>query len=718
MSPISKSEEKGSSSSRKRKPSGSSSTSTGASSTTSAAKKVATSPASTPKKLTPMIIDFGQLEEKQALERPAEKDSAAFKATCTKLKEILTKIHEIKQASGPNAGRKSSEALTELKNDFLMSLLTLKKLNRLDKLRTKNCREGTIAAKSKVDSFHLQLQNLLYEVLHLQKEVTKCLQYKSADDAMDLVPLEEFFENAPSEISDKEKTEGNEHLLRLARLEYENLQRQKQREELKKLEETKAGLDSHIQKKRENLANLKPQLAAILEASKPVQKFLNMPLSDEHDQRELSQFLPGPLFVLFSETRAYGQACDPDLTVRIEGDLEEAKAEFSSNLRKRLATTGDSAQDEEEEEAKDEDEEDDSKKKKKKSGASKIISGEEKLKKMLDAHPLKVELKIKLKQSDNFVHLVFSHLTELEVVCVKVKLILDQECKSFSGERDVMQPQNLLAHLLSNDDEGEECPNPGFNYVLKKAGLDPKSLSTKSIGSMYAWAQNLSGLNFVPKSNMDEKYAVNAEASVSQPLVEKTIEAIKERLVSRIFLQREISQLEKSKLINVDLDIPERLRCHFPSKISSTIRAWTSVNWEQYVALDVTKHLVESKAVTENHFLFRLQINRGEHASLIALIAVKPDHPFSPPVFCLNLHWNGEHNTHNSENIRALEKAINYGFVDLLDDGKSHDKYCMLGLQIKRLMGCYDVLLEAWQMQGTDIKVNFAREKMFLHSVR
>lgn len=33
-------------------------------------------------------------------------------------------------------------------------------------------------AKQKVDAYHLQLQNLLYEVMHLQKEITKCLEFK------------------------------------------------------------------------------------------------------------------------------------------------------------------------------------------------------------------------------------------------------------------------------------------------------------------------------------------------------------------------------------------------------------------------------------------------------------------------------------------------------------------------------------------------------------
>ena len=44
--------------------------------------------------------------------------------------------------------------------------------------RIKNCRDATFLSKQGVDSFNLQLQNLLYEVLHLKKEVTKCVNFK------------------------------------------------------------------------------------------------------------------------------------------------------------------------------------------------------------------------------------------------------------------------------------------------------------------------------------------------------------------------------------------------------------------------------------------------------------------------------------------------------------------------------------------------------------
>ena len=57
------------------------------------------------------------------------------------------------------------------------------------------------------------------------------------------------------------------------------------------------------------MAGLKPQLAAILERTKSVQEYLDMPLDEERDQLAMARHLPPPLFVLFSEMRAYGHAC-------------------------------------------------------------------------------------------------------------------------------------------------------------------------------------------------------------------------------------------------------------------------------------------------------------------------------------------------------------------------------------------------------------------------
>jgi len=37
--------------------------------------------------------------------------------------------------------------------------------------------------------------------MHLKKEITKCLEFKSKDEEIELVPETEFFRDAPKEIS-------------------------------------------------------------------------------------------------------------------------------------------------------------------------------------------------------------------------------------------------------------------------------------------------------------------------------------------------------------------------------------------------------------------------------------------------------------------------------------------------------------------------------------
>ena len=77
--------------------------------------------------------NYGLLEEKQAKERSPIQDSKNFELTCNQMKEVLSKVYETKQS-----GRKSTEVLSELKTDFLMHFLTLKKLNRHNEPKFEN----------------------------------------------------------------------------------------------------------------------------------------------------------------------------------------------------------------------------------------------------------------------------------------------------------------------------------------------------------------------------------------------------------------------------------------------------------------------------------------------------------------------------------------------------------------------------------------------------
>ena len=760
-----------------------------------------------PPKSANLYAEITKMEERQSDARTAEQDSKIFAETCNEMKTLLDQMLEVKLAyktatksSGASptkeAGAKVQQELTELRTKFSLMFLTLKKLNRLDKIRTKKIRENTNASKQRVDAFHLQLQNLRYEVMHLQKEVAKCLQFRSRDQDMDLVTLEEFYENAPVEISKKDKTEKNEHEQRLARLEYENLQRKQMSDEFNKLEKEKQQFEEQILERKTKLANLKPQLAAILEKSKPVQDYLEMPMNEERDQLNLAKYLPAPLFVLFTEMRAYGAACDKKLRITIKGDIEEAK---SANAAKRKQAHLDKTEFDDEEnldEAVDDDEQDiDARNKKGKksreanttdnttvsgdmdvqaieSRASSINNGStlnktnsksDKISKMFAVHPLTVEAQIDvIDEKDNEVNqinLVFSHLSNLDVLTVKVGLEFNKETKNMgAAEREVLKSSALFSHLLSGYDMGNTSPNPNTIYQLTNLIPEGKipELQLQEVGLAYNWVQKLGGMNFPENQNStidaseeedsDDEGRTTPKTLYGRALCQTHMESIviglRHRFLSRLALARQLSILEKAKLTSVpDLPLPQQFQKDFPTpKTQCRIRAWYAVEWEQYSGLDVTRHLVETRAVTSNDFFFRLQVNR-EPATLIALVAIGPHYPYSSPVFCLNLHWNGEHNLHNSENMRALEREVNTYYSNLLaipdSKGKrrskkfvqeSKERNELLSLQISRLMTCTDVLLESWNTAQPNLNqgnlfgkgngVDFPREKLFLQPVR
>lgn len=54
----------------------------------------------------------------------------------------------------------------------------MKKLNRVEKIRNRNARENVTKVRQQVDVLQLQLQNLMCEIQHLNREVDKCLMFK------------------------------------------------------------------------------------------------------------------------------------------------------------------------------------------------------------------------------------------------------------------------------------------------------------------------------------------------------------------------------------------------------------------------------------------------------------------------------------------------------------------------------------------------------------
>uniref|UniRef100_H2ZCI4 THO complex subunit 5 homolog n=1 Tax=Ciona savignyi TaxID=51511 RepID=H2ZCI4_CIOSA len=185
--------------------------------------------------------------------------------------------------------------------------------------------ELRVQTKQKLDNYNLQLENLQYEISHLRKEITKCLEFRSRHDDIQLVPVEDFYEEAPDSIAKSSSTKSDEHKQTLARLDWELEQRKLLADELTKLKQVKSEVLEEIGTKKQHLQVLAPALQNLLKSTLPLQDALNLPINKTRKLHETAQLLPRPLFVLFLQAKAYQEACDPNMGVDIEGDVTAAE---------------------------------------------------------------------------------------------------------------------------------------------------------------------------------------------------------------------------------------------------------------------------------------------------------------------------------------------------------------------------------------------------------
>ena len=141
----------------------------------------------------------------------------------------------------------------------------------------------------------------------------------------------------------------------------------------------------------------------------------------------------------------------------------------------------------------------------------------------------------------------------------------------------------------------------------KRTKLENKSESNSESDSDSFSEDEDSDFSENEDSDDDKTMAKNLYGrSLCQTHMESIVIGLKHRFLSRLALARQLSVLEKAKLTSVpDLPIPQQFQKEFPTpKTQCRIRAWYAVEWEQYSGLDVTRHLVETKAVTSNDFFF------------------------------------------------------------------------------------------------------------------
>ncbi|XP_066545545.1 THO complex subunit 5 homolog [Amia ocellicauda] len=624
-------------------------------------------------------------EEVELESRDPNQDYALYKQTCEDLAKLMAEIHELKTSGG-------KDSATEIEEKRLMGcihFMTLKKLNRLAHMRLKKGRDQTHEAKQKVDALHLQLQNLLYEVMHLQKEISKCLEFKSKHEEIELVSVDEFYQEAPTEISRPPLTKDDPHQLTLARLDWELEQRKRLAEKYKDSLASKEKILKSIEIKKEYLSSLQPGLNAIMQASLPVQEYLSMPFEQTQKQNEVARHLPPPLYVLLVQVDAYGQACDKSLSVSISGDVDEAKA---------LAKPPEDSQDDESDS--DAEEEQNTKRRRPTLGGQL----DDKRREMLKRHPLSVCVDLKCKDG-SVLHLFFYYLMNLNIMTVKAKVSTGTELPGAVSAGELLNPETLL-NCLYTKDLGTETPNPANRYQFDKVGIVTFGDYVTELGHPYIWVQNLGGLQFPT----DRPEGTSRGSSLSASHMETTMKLLRNRLQSRLALHKQFASLEHSI-------IPVSNECQhlFPAKVVSRLAKWTTMTYQEYVELPFTQPVVNTGLAQESDLYFMALIERGT-ARLQASIVLNPRYAEVPPLFSLSLSWKGERSGRTDDNLRAMESEVNVFKSELQGP---HPGYQLLTNQLQRLCLCLDVYLETEsQDDSVEGPLEFPREKMCLRTVR
>ncbi|KAF9453014.1 hypothetical protein P691DRAFT_659437 [Macrolepiota fuliginosa MF-IS2] len=150
----------------------------------------------------------------------------------------------------------------------------LKSLNRAANNATRIHKDVTAEARHDMDQSHLQLQNLLYEKRHLEREIEKCRQFASVYQEVPLYTLEEYKQLAPEE-SRTEQILADEHQLMLNRLNFELTERQRLDQRRKELIQEKEALLKQNKAKVATMDSVKAYLDAFMKTASETQKKLD-----------------------------------------------------------------------------------------------------------------------------------------------------------------------------------------------------------------------------------------------------------------------------------------------------------------------------------------------------------------------------------------------------------------------------------------------------------
>lgn len=611
------------------------------------------------------VIDF---EEKEALNSQGSIDANIYFGLCQDIRNLLGKVFEIKQVD-PN-----SSVLKDLQTEIFINMSFIKKLNRTDKLRHVHGKETLSTEKQKCDSIKLSYQNLVYELHHLVTETNKCLAFKSKDEDIELVPFEDFMKEAPESLTKKflsydANDREQKHNLRLARLEWELTQRKNLAQLCKSLVEEQKKLSQDLIVRKDKLNALRPLLMNVINSTKPLQEHLDISLTEMRVEHKLAYLLPDPLYIFYVNIVSYKNVYDLNLDVEIIGDEDEAVQWKESKIADGPIHDDDSDTTEIEQDTAESEEIVEVRKRRHRKSVQQVDPMEEKRKKLLESHPLKIQIVAKLTEGPSLT-INFSYQTRLRIVTVMSNTEVSSKITGNSA-RDVLLGENILRELIEGDN-GLESPNPINKFQIKKVGITSFQSIVPDIGYAYHWAQRICGRDFISKQmNSDDVGSTN---------VQSVMKSIFKRLESRYQLATQLQQLEHNMLIK----LPKSVDC--PITHACSINKWTSVTYQKYCQLEYTKLYVEEEFVTPTDLFYCLQLTRL-NASLDAYIVIKSNYPTTLPIISICVNYNGPQHSENNDDIRDIERKLN-------NDWKEPHEPSILSVQIAQLCSYFDVYLE------------------------
>ncbi|GAB4818095.1 hypothetical protein N2152v2_005141 [Parachlorella kessleri] len=386
-----------------------------------------------------------------------------------------------------------------------LEILSLKQVHRELCEATEVLRDATAEAKTQLDQSSLQLQNLLYEQQHYEKEIAGCRAYKSAypDEKLELIPLGQFQQQWQGQHN--KPLSDDPHQVMLDRLSHELTSREETVRQLEAVKARRDALASEVARKRSELGALETEVAKLRAAAQKVQQQFGIPQPGLGDASRRAGLLPPPLYLIYTQlaAAAAGLAADgpvvASVTVVGEVPLQDGMQRSASGPS---AATGQPA-----------------------GGAH-------------EAYPLAVNLALRktpVTNSAPSLSLTFSYIPSLNIVTVAGNR---KEPKPGSSSRPA--DAVLLGGLYPGDD-GSELPTvPGG---VGGAGWDVENLP----GRPYRWAQQAAGIDLLPPlppqlyiSGTAEGHGAAlaaAEAALQQYIVERRAAAVLDKLIGAVVQQ-------------------------------------------------------------------------------------------------------------------------------------------------------------------------------------